>query len=125
MCIRDSDRGVWVRGDSQILIEAIGNLVANAIVYSPKGSRVGIGVRADGDLVEIAVSDQGIGISESDRERIFERFYRGADARTVPGTGMGLAIVRQIVQAHGGSVAVSRDDGNTAFRLSLPRVSHA
>ncbi|MGO3192343.1 MAG: sensor histidine kinase, partial [Microbacterium sp.] len=73
--IRGGDRGVFVRGDAQILVEAIGNLVANAIVYSPQGSRVGVGIKADGGTVEIAVSDQGIGITESDRERIFERFY--------------------------------------------------
>ena len=72
---RGGDRGVWVRGDSQILIEAFGNLIANAIVYSPRGSRVGIGVKADDGVVEIAVSDQGIGIAEADRERILSLIH--------------------------------------------------
>ncbi len=66
---RGGDRGAWVRGDAQILIEAVGNLIANAIVYSPRGSRVGVGVRAEDGVVEISVADQGIGIDESDRER--------------------------------------------------------
>ncbi|CAI7663655.1 unnamed protein product, partial [Penicillium discolor] len=103
---RGGDRGVWVRGDAQILIEAVGNLIANAIVYSPRGSRVGVGVKADDDVVEIAVSDQGIGIAEADRERIFERFYRADEARSrrTGGTGLGLSIVKHATQRHGGEV---------------------
>ncbi len=103
---RGGDRGVWVRGDAQILIEAVGNLIANAIVYSPRGSRVGVGVRAEDGVVEIAVSDQGIGIAEADRERIFERFYRADEARSrrTGGTGLGLSIVKHATQRHGGEV---------------------
>ncbi|BDZ37514.1 two-component sensor histidine kinase [Microbacterium suwonense] len=80
--IRGGDRGAWVRGDAQVLVEAVGNLLANAIVYSPHGTDVGVGVKIDGDVVEIAVADRGIGISDSERERIFERFYRADDARS-------------------------------------------
>jgi two-component system sensor histidine kinase SenX3 len=122
---RGGDRDVWVRGDAQILIEAIGNLVANAIVYSPKGSRVGIGVRADGDIVEIAVSDQGIGIAEADRERIFERFYRADEARSrrTGGTGLGLSIVKHAIQRHGGEVLLwSRPGRGSTFTVRLPRI---
>jgi len=122
---RGGDRGAWVRGDAQILIEAIGNLIANAIVYSPKGSRVGIGVRTDGDVVEIAVSDQGIGIAEADRERIFERFYRADDARSrrTGGTGLGLSIVKHATQRHGGEVLLwSRPGRGSTFTLRLPRI---
>ena len=122
---RGGDRDVWVRGDAQILIEAIGNLVANAIVYSPKGSRVGIGVRADGDIVEIAVSDQGIGIAEVDRERIFERFYRADEARSrrTGGTGLGLSIVKHAIQRHGGEVLLwSRPGRGSTFTVRLPRI---
>ncbi|WP_448720875.1 sensor histidine kinase [Microbacterium natoriense] len=122
---RGGDRDVWVRGDAQILIEAIGNLVANAIVYSPKGSRVGIGVRADGDIVEIAVSDQGIGIAEADRERIFERFYRADEARSrrTGGTGLGLSIVKHSIQRHGGEVLLwSRPGRGSTFTVRLPRI---
>lgn len=122
---RGGDRGTWVRGDPQILIEAFGNLIANAIAYSPKGSRVGVGVRADGGVVEVAVSDQGIGIAESDRERIFERFYRADEARSrrTGGTGLGLSIVKHAVQRHGGEVLLwSRPGRGSTFTVRLPLI---
>ncbi len=123
--MRGGDRGVFVRGDLQILIEAVGNLVANAILYSPTGSRVGVGVKIEGETVEIAVSDQGIGISESDRERIFERFYRADEARSrrTGGTGLGLSIVKHATQRHGGEVRVwSRPSRGSTFTMVLPRI---
>jgi len=122
---RGGDRGVWVRGDAQILIEAVGNLIANAIVYSPRGSRVGVGVKVDDDVVEIAVSDQGIGIAEADRERIFERFYRADEARSrrTGGTGLGLSIVKHAAQRHGGEVRLwSRPGRGSTFTIRLPRI---
>ncbi|WP_372968505.1 sensor histidine kinase [Microbacterium sp.] len=122
---RGGDRGVWVRGDSQILIEAFGNLIANAIAYSPRGSRVGIGVKAEEGVVEIAVSDQGIGIAEGDRERIFERFYRADEARSrrTGGTGRGLSIVKHATQRHGGEVRLwSRPGRGSTFTIRLPRI---
>ena len=122
---RGGDRGVWVHGDSQILIEAFGNLIANAIVYSPKGSRIGVGVKADDEIVEIAVSDQGIGISEADRERIFERFYRADEARSrrTGGTGLGLSIVKHATQRHGGEVLLwSRPGRGSTFTIRLPMI---
>ncbi len=122
---RGGDRGVWVRGDAQILIEAVGNLLTNAIVYSPRGSRVGVGVKVDGDVVEIAVADQGIGISEADRERIFERFYRADEARSrrTGGTGLGLSIVKHATQRHGGEVRLwSRPGRGSTFTIRLPRI---
>lgn len=122
---RGGDRGVWVRGDAQILIEAVGNLIANAILYSPRGSRVGVGVRAEDGVVEIAVSDQGIGIAEADRERIFERFYRADEARSrrTGGTGLGLSIVKHATQRHGGEVRLwSRPGRGSTFTIRLPRI---
>lgn len=119
------DRGTWVRGDAQVLVEAVGNLVANAIAYSPRGSRVGVGIRADGDAVEIAVADQGIGISDADRERIFERFYRADDARSrrTGGTGLGLSIVKHATERHGGQVQLwSRPGRGSTFTIRLPRI---
>ncbi|MFD5226629.1 sensor histidine kinase [Microbacterium sp. NPDC058342] len=122
---RGGDRGVWVRGDAQVLVEAVGNLIANAILYSPSGSRVGIGVKTEGDVVEIAVTDQGIGIAEADRERIFERFYRADDARSrrTGGTGLGLSIVKHATQRHGGEVRLwSRPGRGSTFTMRLPRI---
>src|SRR5690606_7998507 len=119
------DRGTWVRGDAQVLVEAVGNLVANAIAYSPRGSRVGVGIRADGDAVEIAVADQGIGISDAARERIFERLYRADDARSrrTGGTGLGLSIVKPATERHGGQVQLwSRPGRGSTFTIRLPRI---
>ena len=122
---RGGDRGAWVRGDAQILIEAVGNLIANAIVYSPRGSRVGVGVKAEGGVVEISVTDQGIGIEEVDRERIFERFYRADEARSrrTGGTGLGLSIVKHATQRHGGEVRLwSRPGRGSTFTMRLPQI---
>ncbi|WP_424937371.1 MULTISPECIES: sensor histidine kinase [Bacteria] len=122
---RGGDRGAWVRGDAQILIEAVGNLIANAVVYSPRGSRVGVGVKAEGGVVEISVTDQGIGIEEADRERIFERFYRADEARSrrTGGTGLGLSIVKHATQRHGGEVRLwSRPGRGSTFTMRLPQI---
>ena len=121
---RGGDRGLYVRGDAQILIDAVGNLIANAIAYSPRGSRVGVGVRSTPDVVEIAVTDQGIGIAEADQQRVFERFYRADQARSrrTGGTGLGLAIVKHAVQRHDGEVQLwSRPGRGSTFTIRLPR----
>lgn len=121
--VRGGTKGLWVRGEPQILTEAVGNLVANAIAYSPQGSKVGIGVKLDDDVVEIAVTDRGIGIPESDQSRVFERFYRADQARSrrTGGTGLGLSIVKHAVQRHGGEVRLwSRPDRGSTFTIRLP-----
>lgn len=123
--IRGGDRGLYVRGDGQILIEALGNLVANAIVYSPSGSHVGVGAKLEGDIVEISVTDQGIGMSEAEQERVFERFYRADQARSrrTGGSGLGLAIVKHAVQRHGGEVRLwSRPGRGSTFMIRLAQV---
>lgn len=121
--VRGGDRGLYVRGDAQILKEAVGNLIANAIAYSPGGSRVGVGVRAVGDVVEIAVTDQGIGIAEADQQRVFERFYRADQARSrrTGGSGLGLSIVKHAVSRHGGEVKLWSQPGRgSTFTVRLP-----
>ncbi|MRH29411.1 two-component sensor histidine kinase [Microbacterium sp. SYP-A9085] len=121
---RGGERGAYVHGDPQVLGEAVGNLLANAIAYSPRGSHVGIGVRVVDRVVELAVSDQGVGIAEADQERVFERFYRADQARSrrTGGTGLGLAIVKHAVQRHGGEVRLwSRLGQGSTFTIRLPR----
>ena len=117
-----------VFGDGDLLITAVNNLISNAVRYSPEGSRVGVGVsRADG-IVEISVTDQGIGIAESDRERVFERFFRvdSARSRNTGGSGLGLSIVKHVVQNHGGDVRVwSQPAKGSTFTIRLPEASHA
>lgn len=123
--VRGGDRGLYVRGDVQILTEAVGNLVANAIAYSSRGGQVGVGVKRDGELVEIAVTDRGIGIPESEQDRVFERFYRADQARSrrTGGTGLGLSIVKHAVQRHGGEVLLwSRPGRGSTFTIRLTAV---
>lgn len=124
--VRGGDRGLFVRGDPQVLSEAVGNLVANAIAYSPQGSSVGVGVKAIGDIVEIVVTDRGIGIDEQEQQRIFERFYRADQARSrrTGGTGLGLSIVKHAVQRHGGEVRLwSRPGRGSTFTIRLPLIA--
>ena len=124
--LRGGDRRLYVRGEAQVLSEAVGNLLANAIAYSPRGSTVGVGVRAVGDVAEIVVSDQGIGIAEADQQRVFERFYRADQARSrrTGGTGLGLSIVKYAVQRHGGEVRLwSRPGRGSTFTIRLPLVA--
>jgi two-component system sensor histidine kinase SenX3 len=112
---------VW--GDRALLTVAVDNLVANAIAYSNDGGRVGVGVRADSGVVEIAVTDQGIGLAEEDLDRVFERFYRvdQARARNTGGSGLGLSIVKHTVQNLGGDVRVwSRLGHGATFTIRLP-----
>ena len=121
---RGGARGLFVRGDVQVLTDAVGNLVANAIAYSPAGSSVGIGVKADGEVVEIAVTDRGVGIPEAEQARIFERFYRADQARSrrTGGTGLGLSIVKHAAQRHGGEVRLwSRPNRGSTFTIRLPQ----
>ncbi|MGB4777219.1 sensor histidine kinase [Microbacterium sp.] len=123
--VRGGARHAYVRGDVQVLTEAIANLVANAIAYSPARAQVGVGVKTDGEVVEIAVADRGIGIPEGEQHRIFERFYRADQARSrrTGGTGLGLSIVKYAVQRHGGEVVLwSRPGRGSTFTVRLPAV---
>src|SRR6478672_7781081 len=105
--VSGGDCSVW--GDHALLVTAIRNLVGNAVAYSEAHTRVAVSVRAvPGDLVELAVTDQGQGIAMADQQRIFERFYRvdAARSRSTGGTGLGLAIVKHVAANHGGEVSV-------------------
>jgi two-component system sensor histidine kinase SenX3 len=122
------DSGTTVYGDEALLVVALHNLVANAIQYSPDNSRVGIGVSDKDGIIEIAVTDQGVGIPEDERERVFERFYRSdpARSRNTGGSGLGLSIVKHVVQNHGGDVRVWSQTGNgSTFTIRLPEASPA
>ncbi len=112
---------LMVEADRDLLGLAIRQLLDNALKYSPPRSMIQI-VAAGNGAVEISVRNSGSVIPGPEAARVFDRFYRGAEARNIPGTGMGLAIVREIVRAHGGTVGVSSSAGaGTAFTLSLPR----
>jgi two-component system sensor histidine kinase SenX3 len=121
--VRAGDVGVVVSGDGSQLVTAVVNLLDNAISYSHPSTHVTVNVEERDGWVDIAVKDEGIGIAESDRERIFERFYRvdPARSRATGGTGLGLAIVKHVVSNHGGTVRVWSTPGTgSTFTLSLP-----
>ncbi len=105
-----------VDGRRVMLDRAVANLVDNALKFSPPGAAVDVTVR--GTTIEVA--DRGPGIDPEDRGRVFDRFYRATSARTQPGSGLGLSIVSQIAELHGGTVALdARDGGGTVARLAL------
>jgi signal transduction histidine kinase len=113
-----------VLADPDLLSRAVTNLVANAIKYGRPETRVTVTVRETEEIEEVEVSDQGPGIPPEHLGRIFEKFYRVPrveDAET-PGAGLGLTMVREIIELHGGTVTVESvlDEGST-FRLRLPK----
>jgi two-component system sensor histidine kinase SenX3 len=120
---RAGEHGLEVLGSGEQILSAIGNLVENAVAYSPEGSRVVVTAHNDGSMVLLTVSDQGVGIAPTEIDRIFERFYRvdPARARTTGGTGLGLSIVKHVAATHGGDVKVWSVQGEgSSFTLSLP-----
>ncbi len=111
-----------VRGDEARLGQVVVNLVHNAIKFSPDGGEVRVAVRRAGDVIELSVTDHGIGIKRADRARIFERFYKADRARMRGGgTGLGLAIARHVVEGHAGQIAVESDEGaGSTFTVTIP-----
>ncbi len=131
--ISSEARGIYVEmgqlqsatviGDRDQLIAAVHNLVENAINYSPENTKVSVTSAINNGLVEISVSDQGIGIADSELGRIFERFYRvdPARSRATGGTGLGLSIVKHVALNHGGDVKVwSKEGVGSTFSILLP-----
>ncbi|MEX0630420.1 MAG: ATP-binding protein [Chloroflexota bacterium] len=115
-----------VQADPERLAQVVDNLVSNAIRYSPAGAPVALQATTEGDEVVISVVDQGVGLSEEQRERVFERFYRvdPSRARALGGSGIGLAIARALTEAMGGRIwAESEGPGNgSRFCVALPRL---
>jgi signal transduction histidine kinase len=115
-------RAPAITGDRARLRQVFANLIDNAVKYTPAPGRVTVTVRPSADGAEVVVSDTGPGISVADRSRIWERLYRGDQSRSMRGLGIGLSLVRAIVEAHGGSVTVeSATGGGSTFIVRLPR----
>ena len=107
----------WVTGESASLESAVTNLLDNAVKWSPPGGTVRIRL----NYGTLTVDDEGPGIAESDREHVFERFYRSDESRSMPGSGLGLSIVRQVTERHSGTVRVDEtENGGTRMVLQLP-----
>ena len=118
-----SDRAVHVAGDRRRLAQAIDNLLSNAIKFTPAGGRIEVAVEVRGGEAAVAVSDTGMGIAADELPHVFGRFYRtsGAEAASIPGTGLGLGITRAIAEAHGGLLEVeSKLGAGTTFTIRIP-----
>jgi two-component system sensor histidine kinase SenX3 len=117
------ETGLQTLGVEGQLVTALRNLLTNAINYSPRGTKVAIATRMSKGVVEISITDQGMGIPENELSRVFERFYRvdQARSRVTGGTGLGLSIVKHVAENHGGEVGVwsALGEGST-FTLRLP-----
>ncbi len=123
--VQVNEPDVKIVGDEYQLVMAIRNLLTNAITFSPVNSRITVGAKLKDGVVEITVSDQGIGISLENQSRIFERFYRvdPARSRTTGGTGLGLAIVKHVCENHGGEVSVWSVQGQgSTFTMKFPQM---
>ena len=108
-------------GDESLLRHILGNLLTNAVKYSPSGSRVEFSARRDDAWVEFRVADHGIGIPEADHAHLFEAFHRGSNVGDIPGTGLGLVIVKRCVDLHDGTIAMqSAPHQGTTFTVRLP-----
>jgi signal transduction histidine kinase len=117
----DTQEDVWVSGDRRRLRQVLANLVDNAVKYTPAGGRIELRTACEGPEAVVTVEDTGIGIAPDELPQIWERLYRGDKSRSERGLGLGLSLVRAIVQAHEGTVtAQSRRGEGSSFQLRLP-----
>src|SRR6516225_10172385 len=110
-----------IMGDPKLLFQVFSNLVSNAIKYSPSGGRIEINAGIETEQVVVAIEDHGIGIPAKDLDQLFERYHRGSNVSGIVGTGVGLYLVKMVVDLHGGSIAVKSTEGEgTRFTVRLP-----
>ncbi|MBK5654493.1 hypothetical protein QU42_15655 [Bradyrhizobium sp. UASWS1016] len=110
-----------VLGDAKLLFQMFGNLISNALKYSPDGSLIEVAAAIEGDQVAIAVRDHGMGIPRKDIASVFDRYTRGSNVSGIVGTGVGLYLVKIVAELHGGSVGVeSKEDEGSCFTIRLP-----
>jgi signal transduction histidine kinase len=117
------ERPLTLEGDPDRLRQVVGNLVSNALAYTPAGGTVRLEARQEGNQAVLTVSDTGTGIPEAALPKVFDRFYRaeGSRSRQTGGSGLGLSIVKALVELHGGIVnAGNRPEGGAEFRVALP-----
>ena len=117
----EAEAGLVLAVDSVRMRQVLANLLDNALKYARPGGKVRLRARAEGDSALLEVEDDGIGIPPEDLPRVFDRLYRGDRSRSERGLGLGLALVKAIVTAHGGSVAVESEPGRGArFTVRVP-----
>jgi signal transduction histidine kinase len=111
-------------GDAKLLFQVFSNILSNAIKYSPNGAKIEVAITDAADEIAVVISDSGIGIPASDLDRVFERYHRGGNVSGIVGTGVGLYLVKMVVDLHQGTVDVqSREGEGSRFTVRLPRAS--
>ena len=113
----ETNEDAWVHGDRDLLFQAIGNLVDNAVKYTPEGGSITLSVGAEQDAVRIEIADNGPGIPGELHEEVFRRFFRADHSRTSPGSGLGLALVQAVIQLHGAEISLA--DNEPGLRVSV------
>ncbi|MGL5445912.1 MAG: ATP-binding protein [Rhabdaerophilum sp.] len=116
---------VWIEGDRDLLTQLIVNLIENAIRHTPDGSQITVALNKRPDRVLLAVADNGAGVPEADRDRIFRRFYRLEQSRTTTGSGLGLSLVAAIVELHGASVTAQDNAPGLCIEIGFPLKAEA
>jgi signal transduction histidine kinase len=114
---------LMVHGDAGLISQVLGNLVSNAVKYSPDGGPVGLVCSRDGEAIAVVIEDHGIGIPDPDRQRVFERYYRGSNTSGIVGSGVGLYLVKTIIELHQGTITLdSRENEGSRFTIRLPAI---
>jgi signal transduction histidine kinase len=107
--------------DEKLMRFILANLLSNAIKYSPRGGQIYFSLKFELDKVRLQIRDRGVGIAIDDQKQLFEPFYRGKNVRHIPGTGLGLVVVKKCVDLHGGSIAIASEVGQgTTATIVLP-----
>lgn len=109
-----------IRGDPQLLLQLLANLLDNAVHHTPAGARVSLSAEMDGERPSFVIADEGPGIPAEDRQKVFRRFFRREQSRTTPGSGLGLALVAAIGELHGARIALHDNDPGLCIRVSFP-----
>jgi two-component system, OmpR family, sensor kinase len=120
IAIEPHDDDIRLVGDPHRLEQAVQNLASNALRHTAPGGRIRLGASRDGDMVKLAVTDTGVGIPAEHLPHVFDRFYKADQSRSQAGSGLGLSIVKAIVERHGGTVSVRSRPGETVFEITLP-----
>jgi len=118
--VRELDSNKVINGDRQTLLRMLLNLIDNALKYTPANGQVKVSVNSDSSVQYLEVADSGIGIPDSEKGRVFDRFYRCDQSRTDDGCGLGLSFAQAVAKLHGGEIMLRTDDAyRTVFRVSF------
>jgi signal transduction histidine kinase len=121
---RIASQPLMVYGDASLLSQVFGNLLSNAVKYSPDAGLIQVTAVKQGAQIAVVIEDHGIGIPETEREQVFERYYRGSNTSGIVGSGVGLSLVRTIIELHKGSVVLnSREGEGSRFSVQLPALA--